>query len=73
MKTKALISYAVTTKLICIFVFAYADCCFSDALAHAICIQNYKSELIFAILFAVLKQENSDTSEVKTYIVIVMN
>ena len=32
-KTKALISCAVTAQqlLICIFVFAYADCCFSDA------------------------------------------
>ena len=27
-KTKALISFAVTAKLICVFVFAYADCCF---------------------------------------------
>ena len=27
-KIKALISIAVTAKLICIFVFAYADCCF---------------------------------------------
>ena len=72
-KTKALISYAVTAKLICIFIFACADCWFSDALALAICIQNDILELIFVILFAVLKQENSETSEVKTYIVIVMN
>ena len=28
-KTKALISFAVTAKLICVFVFAYADCWFS--------------------------------------------
>ena len=28
-KTKALISFAVTAKLICIFVFAYAKCLFS--------------------------------------------
>ena len=34
MKTKALISFAVTAKLICVFVFAYADCWFSDAAAH---------------------------------------
>ena len=34
MKTKALISLAVTEKLICIFVFAYADCWFSDEEAH---------------------------------------
>ena len=33
-KTKALISFAVTAKLICIFVFAYANCWFSHAKAH---------------------------------------
>ena len=33
-KTKALISFAVTAKLICAFVFAYADCWFSHEAAH---------------------------------------
>ena len=33
-KTNALISCPVTAQLICIFVFAYADCWFSDAAAH---------------------------------------
>ena len=33
-KTKALISCAVTAQLICVFVFAYADCWFSGAVAH---------------------------------------
>ena len=33
-KTKALISFAVTAKLICVFVFAYANCWFSQAQAH---------------------------------------
>ena len=33
-KTKALISFAVTAKLICAFVFAYADCWFPHAAAH---------------------------------------
>ena len=33
-KTKALISFAVTAKLICIFVFIYADCCFSHEAAQ---------------------------------------
>ena len=33
-KTKALISFAVTVKLICVFVFAYADCLFSHAKAQ---------------------------------------
>ena len=35
-KTKALISFAVTTKLVCAFVFAYADCWFSYAAAQNI-------------------------------------
>ena len=33
-KTKALIIFAVTAKLICVFVFAYADCWFSDEAAQ---------------------------------------
>ena len=33
-KTKALVSFTVTAKLICVFVFAYADCWFSHAVAH---------------------------------------
>ena len=33
-KTKALISFAATAKLICAFVFAYVDCLFSHADAH---------------------------------------
>ena len=33
-KTKALISFAVTAKLICAFVFAYEDCWFSHVAAH---------------------------------------
>ena len=33
-KTKALISFTVTAKLICVFVFAYADCWFSHAAAQ---------------------------------------
>ena len=32
--TKVLISFAVTVKLICAFVFAYADCWFSHGAAH---------------------------------------
>ena len=34
LKTKALISFAITAKLICVFVFAYADCWFPDVVAH---------------------------------------
>ena len=33
-KPKALISFAVTAKLICVFVFAYADCWFSHEVAQ---------------------------------------
>ena len=33
-KTKMLISFAVTAKLICAFGFAYADCWFSHEAAH---------------------------------------
>ena len=33
-KMKALISFAVTAKLICVFVFAYAKCWFSHDAAH---------------------------------------
>ena len=33
-KTKALISFALTAKLICVFVFAYAKCWFSHDTAH---------------------------------------
>ena len=33
-KTKVLISCAVTEQLICVFVFAYANCWFSHAKAH---------------------------------------
>ena len=33
-QTKALISFAFTTKLICAFVFAYTDSWFSDAVAQ---------------------------------------
>ena len=33
-KTKALISFAVTARLICDFVFVYANCLFSHAKSH---------------------------------------
>ena len=33
-KTKALISFAVTAKLICAFVFTYADCWLSHVVAY---------------------------------------
>ena len=39
-KTKALISFAVTAKLICVFVFAYAKIRFSHDAAHIIVFAN---------------------------------
>ena len=48
-KTKALISFAVfavTAKLICAFVFAYADCWYSHAVAHILVASDPES-LIF--------------------------
>ena len=36
-KTKALISFAVTAKLICVFVFAYAKRWYSHNAAHVVC------------------------------------
>ena len=35
-KAKALISFAVTAKLICVFVFPYAKCWFSHTAAHLV-------------------------------------
>ena len=42
-KTKALISFAVTAKLICVFVLAYAKCWFSHDAAHLVSLQNMLS------------------------------
>ena len=41
-KTKMLISCAVTAQLICVFLFAYASCWFSYALADIIVCLNYE-------------------------------
>ena len=35
-KTKAVISFTVTVKLVCAFIFAYANCWFSHAAAHLV-------------------------------------
>ena len=58
-KTKALISFAVTAKLICVFVFAYAKSRFSHDVAHLvdlICV----SELASFILLQYLRFDSSD-------------
>ena len=53
-ENKMRISFAVTVKLICVFVFAFADCCFSHDMAHFsfdLCwhvqVLNYSSNLGF--------------------------
>ena len=47
MKTKALISFAVAMKLICAFVFAYADCWFSHVAAQ---ISLHVSKMAYALV-----------------------
>ena len=51
-KTKALISFAVTAKLICVFIFTYPKSQFSDNEAH-ICNINRpdKARFVFIIWF----------------------
>ena len=49
-KTKALISFAVTAKLICAFVFAYADCWFSHGAAHIVKLGCLWVDLLFLFL-----------------------
>ena len=50
-KTKALISFAVTAKLICVFVFAYANSRFSHDAAHMINAPFHPTVNIFSFLF----------------------
>ena len=45
-KTKALISCAVPAQLICVFVFAYADCWFSQEAAHIILVVGFNKTII---------------------------
>ena len=55
-KTKALISFAVTAKLICAFIFAYADCWFFHEAAHIFMLQEifYQMQIgaIIVIVYA---------------------
>ena len=46
-KTKALISFAVTAKLICVFVFAYAKSRFSHDEAHMMRLYNKVCQHLF--------------------------
>ena len=49
-KTKALISFAVTAKLICVFVFAYAKCWFSHDAAHIMSFDNHQIVCLYVLL-----------------------
>ena len=51
MKTKALISFAVTAKLICVFGFAYAECWFSHEAAQLLGFHYIFFFSFFIILF----------------------
>ena len=52
-KTKALISFAVTTKLICVFVFAYAKSRFSHDAVHIHLLKDRFSHNEARIVFAI--------------------
>ena len=56
-ENKALISFTVTAKLICAFVFAYADCLFSHVAAQIM----IKVQMIYALLFAHAKNNSKIT------------
>ena len=49
-KTKALISFAVTAKLICVFVFTYAKRWFSHDAAHLFLILVYQGHMFIKIV-----------------------
>ena len=56
-KTKALISFAVTAKLICVFVFAYLKSRFSHNKAHFCSEKEFCSKAISTALFLHFKHE----------------
>ena len=49
-KTKALISFAVTAKLICVFVFAYAKSRFSHDAAHVVSV---RGDFLFLLILRI--------------------
>ena len=54
-KTKALISFAVTTKLVCVFVFVYAKSQFSHNEVHIITERLFGQHLEFMTVYSVLE------------------
>ena len=81
-KTKALISRAVTAQLICVFVFAYANCWFSHAKAQLYAVEPvlaYKCSFIMRAYLTVqlhvqvrpnrgLQQEKNKYDQYNTYV-----
>ena len=64
-KTKALISFAVTAKLICAFVFAHANCWFSHDVAHiliALYLQGCVSSLLDLLLDGMVPELPTSTN-----------
>ena len=60
-KTKALISFAFTAKLICVFVFAYADCWFSHAAAQLSIIYIYIAQCVYSVHMFLVSRNKSST------------
>ena len=70
-KTKALISFAVTAKLICIFVFAYADCWFSHEgaqMSDAPAPLTPLAMTCFLLLFQKIEELQQENEKMKTAI-----
>ena len=59
-KSKALISFAVTVKLICVFLFAYADCWFSHAEAQMISLCLSCSLSRFSLLLPIMAKLHTE-------------
>ena len=66
-KTKVLISCAVTAQLICGFVFVYANCLFSHAVAQISLIffqlTSYGGELKYTVFYDIEGQRQSSTTD----------
>ena len=63
MKTKALISFAVTAKLVCAFVFTYANCWISHAAAHRNVAETTRTQSKFPFFVIKLIRERNLMSE----------
>ena len=68
-KTKALISFAVTAKLICVFVFANANCWFRHAQAQIMFAANSKETSVTDLQFLVWVQLVSISNDFFCFVV----